>query len=274
MSRPLSWRSELRRQLGRRRTLWVVGIILALPLILVAAFALGNDGPPNNTGSVRPVDLATSGGANFTVFAFLVASELLLFVVAALFAGDPVPAEASWASLRYLLTAPVSRARLLTSKLVVGYGSTAFLVLLLPAWALLVGCFAYGVDPFTIPAGGSLPWSDFLPRMLLACGYVMLTIGSVGAFAFWIGVRSQTPLAAVGSAVILLIVAGILDAIDALGDWRKALPGHYSRAWLDLLASGPVDWTAMRHGALWSVFYLVLFLALGYRRFRRQDILS
>jgi len=274
MSRPLSWRSELRRQLGRRRTQWVVGIILVLPLILVAAFAFGDDGPPTEDGSIRIVDLATGGGPNFAVFTFLVASEFLLFIVASLFAGDPVPAEASWSSLRYLLTAPVSRARLLTSKLVVGYASTAVLVVLLPVWALLVGCFAYGLGPFTIPAGGELPWSDFIPRMLVAMAYVLLSIGAIGAFAFWIGVRSQTPLAAVGSALILLIVGGILDSIDALGDLRKALPGHYSRSWLDLLVSGPVDWTQMRHGVLWNLLYLVLFLALGYRRFRKQDILS
>ena len=96
MSRPLSWRSELRRQLGRRRTLWVVGIVLVLPLIFVAAFSLDDDpGRPGDPG-VRLVDLATSGGPNFTTFAFLVSAELLLFIVAALFAGDPVPAEASW----------------------------------------------------------------------------------------------------------------------------------------------------------------------------------
>lgn len=274
MSKPLSWRSELRRQLGRRRTLWVVGIILALPLILVGAFAFDDDRPRRDDGSIRIVDLATGSGANFTVFTFLMAAEFLLFIVAALFAGDPVPAEASWSSLRYLLTAPVSRARLLTSKLVVGYASTAALILLLPTWALLVGSLTYGVEPFTIPAGGELPWSEFLPRMLVAVGYVLLSTGAIGAFAFWIGVRSQAPLAAVGSALILLIVSGILDSIDALGDWRKALPGHYSRAWLDLLASGPVEWVDLRRGALWSLFYLVLFLALGYRRFRRQDILS
>ena len=274
MSRPLSWRAELRRQLGRRRTLWILGIVAALPLILVAAFSL--DDSPGRPGdpTVRLVDLATGGGPNFTVFAFFVSAELLLFIVAALFAGDPVPAEASWASLRYLLTAPVSRARLLTSKLVIGFLSTAALVIALPAWALAVGTLAYGPEPFSILGGGELTWGEWLPRMAIAVGYVLVMILPVGAFSFWVGVRSQTPLAAVGGALILLIVSGILDSIDALGDWRKALPAHYSRAWLDLLVSGPVDWTDLRHGALWSVLYTVLFLAMGYRRFRRQDILS
>lgn len=274
MSRPLSWRAEWRRQLGRRRTLWVIGIVAALPLILVAAFSLDDDpGRPGDT-TVRLVDLATSGGPNFTVFTFVVSAELLLFGVAALFAGDPVPAEASWSSLRYLLTAPVTRARLLTSKLVVGFLSTAALVVVLPAWSLLVGTLAYGTEPFTILGGGEMAWGEWVPRMLIAIVFVLVSIAPIGAFSFWVGVRSQTPLAAVGGALLLLIVSGILDSIDALGDWRKALPAHYSRAWLDLLVSGPVDWSDLRHGALWSVFYTVLFLALGYRRFRRQDILS
>lgn len=274
MSRPLSWRAEWRRQLGRRRTLWVIGIVAALPLILVAAFSLDDDpGRPGDT-TVRLVDLATSGGPNFTVFTFVVSAELLLFGVAALFAGDPVPAEASWSSLRYLLTAPVTRARLLTSKLVVGFLSTAALVVVLPAWSLLVGTLAYGTEPFTILGGGEMAWGEWVPRMLIAIVFVLVSIAPIGAFSFWVGVRSQTPLAAVGGALLLLIVSGILDSIDALGDWRKALPAHYSRAWLDLLVSGPVGWSDLRHGALWSVFYTVLFLALGYRRFRRQDILS
>ena len=99
MSRPLSWRAELRRQLGRRRTLWVMGIVAALPIILVTAFSLDSDPGRPGDPTVRLVDLATGGGPNFTVFAFFVSAELLLFIVAALFAGDPVPAEASWASL-------------------------------------------------------------------------------------------------------------------------------------------------------------------------------
>jgi len=251
-----------------------MGIVAALPLILVAAFSL-DDGPERGDDpTVRFIDLATSGGPNFAVFTLVVSAELLLFGVAALLAGDPVPAEASWASLRYLLTAPVTRARLLTSKLVIGFLSTAALVILLPAWALLVGTLAYGSEPFSILGGGEMAWGEWVPRMLLAVGYVLLVVAPVGAFAFWVGVRSQTPLAAVGGALILLVVSGILDSIDALGDWRKALPGHYSRAWLDLLVSGPVDWVDLRHGALWSIFYTVLFVALGYRRFRRQDILS
>ena len=270
---PLSWRAEWGRQWGRRRTLVAFALIVALPLILVAAFAFG-DPPSSRAGnpSGRFVDLAQSGSANFTLFTLFVSSELLLILIAALFTGDPVPAEASWSSLRYLLMAPVRRARLLTSKLVVGIASTAFAAVLLPAWAMLVGGIAYGWAPLTNPVGEDLSWGQLLPRLALAIGYIFLTLLPVASIAFWLGVRSDAPLGAVGGAVLITIVLSILDQIDALDPWRNALPGHYSRSWQDAMAIEPV-WTDMLHGALWSIAWALLFTILAYRRFRRADIL-
>ena len=53
---------------------------------------------------------------------FFVSAGFLLVVAVALFCGDTVASEASWASLRYLLAAPVPRARLLRQKLAVALG--------------------------------------------------------------------------------------------------------------------------------------------------------
>lgn len=271
---PLSWRAEWGRQWGRRRTLVAFALILALPVILVAAFAFGDQPSGRSaTTSARFVDLAQSGSANFMLFTLFVSSELLLILLAALFCGDPVPAEASWSSLRYLLMAPVRRARLLTSKLVVGIASTALAAVVLPAWALVVGGVAYGWAPLTNPVGEDLSWPQLLPRLALAIAYIFVTLLPVASIAFWLGVRSDAPLGAVGGAVLISIVLNILDQIDALDPWRNALPGHYSRAWQDVMAIEPV-WTYMLHGALWSVAWAVLFTVLAYRRFRRADILS
>jgi ABC-2 type transport system permease protein len=73
--------------------------------------------------------------------------------------------------------------------------------------------------------------------------------------------------------VLFTIVLNILDQIDALDPWRNAFPGHYNRAWQDIIALDP-QWTAVTHGALWSLVWAVAFTMLGYRRFRRADILS
>jgi ABC-2 type transport system permease protein len=269
----LSYRAEWARQLTRRRTQWVFGILLVLPVVFIAAFAL-DDGPSGGASGTRFVDIATSGGPNFAVFVLLVSGELLLYIIAALFVGDPVPAEASWSSLRYLLTAPVRRARLLTSKLLVGVSSLAIATVLLPLWSLALGGLAYGMNAFAIPGGGALDDGLFWSRLALAVGYVFVATLPIAGIAFLVGVRTDTPLAAVGAALVVYIIAGILDSIDALGDWRKALPGHYGRAWLELLTTTDPDWTAMQRGVLWSLLYFALFVILGYRVFRRKDVLS
>lgn len=268
---PLSWRAELGRQLRRRRTMWSFVLIVALPLILVAAFALGGGGPQTATGTL--VDLAKGGAGNFAVFTTSASASFLLVVLAALFVGDTVPAEASWSTLRYLLIAPVPRARLLTSKLVVALGSMAVAVVLLIAWSTLVGGVAYGWAPFTNPAGGTLTWAELAPRLLGVAAYLIIMLLQVGAIAFCLGVRTDAPLAAVGGAVMVTIVSAILGQIENLGTLRNGLPMYYQRAWFDLLTP-TIDWTALRHGTLWSLFYTALFLGLGYTLFRRKDILS
>ena len=128
--RTLPVRVELVRQLRRRRTQIVFGLIVALPVILWIAFTLAPAGPPSN--SVSLVDLAKSGGANFAVFALFASASFLLVVVVALFFGDTVAAEASWSSLRYLLAAPVPRSRLVRQKAIVAAILSAAAVLLLP----------------------------------------------------------------------------------------------------------------------------------------------
>ncbi len=268
--RPLSWRSEVRRQLGRRRTLWSFVLLLALPVILVVAFAIGGTGSATG-GSL--FGLAKAGAANFAVFALSASASFLLVVLAALFVGDAVPSEASWSTLRYLLVAPVPRARLLTSKLVVAFVTAAVAVVLLALWSLLVGGVAYGWAPFTNPAGGVLEWSEFGPRFAVIVGYLVVYLLQVGGIAFWLSTRTDAPLAAVGGAVMATIVSSILSQIETLGGWRNGLPMYYSRAWFDAFAP-QVDWTSMRHGILWSLFYTVVFVGLGYRTFQRKDVLS
>lgn len=266
---PLSWRAELGRQLRRRRTLWSFVLLGALPLIIVGAFSIGGGEPQSGT----LVDLATLGSANFAVFTTAVSASFLLMVLAALFVGDSLPSEASWSTLRYLLIAPVPRARLLTSKLVVGMATVAVAVALLVGWSLLVGGAVYGWGSFTNPLGGTLGWAQLGPRLIGVVAYLVISLLQVGAIAFCLGVRTDAPLAAVGGAVMVTIVAAILGQIDNLGTLRNALPMHYDTAWLDLL-NPTIDWTALRHGTLWSVFYTVLFVGLGYALFRRKDILS
>jgi len=271
--RTLPLRVEFIRQLRRRRTMVAFLILLVLPWILVGAFELGGPAQPGS-GPPGLVDLATDGGLNFAAFSFFASAGFLLVVAVALFCGDTIASEASWSSLRYLLAAPVPRARLLRQKMIVALGYAAVAVVTFPAMSLLAGTVVFGWHPLRLPATQiELPYGTALARTGIALVYVMITLLVVAGLAFLLSVSTDSPLGAVGGAVGLVIVSNILDAVTALGSWREILPSHWQFAWLDAF-SAQLSWGGMVEGAAVSVSYALVLFALAFRHFRRKDIVS
>ena len=102
----------------------------------------------------------------------------------------------------------------------------------------------------------------------------MKTIVPVGTAQVGCTVTLPTgALGAVGTAVLLVIVFAILDAITALGDLRNWLPGHYSQAWTDVL-NPDIVWNEMAKGAASATILFALLITLSYLKFDRKDILS
>ncbi|MCG0290409.1 ABC transporter permease subunit [Streptomyces sp. PSAA01] len=267
----LPLRVEAVRQLRRRRTL-VMGLVLALlPFVLVAAFAIG--GTPEGREGVTLMTTATASGANLAATALFVSAAFLLVVPVALFCGDTVASEAGWSSLRYLLAAPVPRARLLGSKLAVALAFSAAAMVLLPLVALGVGTAAYGWGPLRMPTGGELPIGDALVRLALVVLYIFLSQLVTAALAFWLSTVTDAPLGAVGGAVGLTIVGNVLDAVTALGSWRDFLPAHWQFAWADALQPH-LEWGGMVKGVSVSVAYALVLLAFAFRGFGRKDVVS
>jgi ABC-2 type transport system permease protein len=270
-NRTLPVRVELARQLKRRRTQVTFALVALLPVILWIAFSLADGGPP--TGSLNLVDLAKGSAANFAVFALFASGSFLLVVVVALFFGDTVASEASWSSLRYLLAAPIPRARLLRQKALVAALLSVAAIVLLPVVALLVGSLAYGTGNLVSPTGESLTFWSGTGRVLLGALYLTIYLSWVAALAMLLSVVTDAPLGAVGGAVMTSIVSQILDQITALEDLRNYLPTHYATAWSGLLAQ-QVDWDGMTRGTFSSLCYALVLGTAAVYHFHRKDITS
>jgi ABC-2 type transport system permease protein len=271
--RTLPLRVEAIRQLRRRRTMVAALILLALPWVLVGAFELG--GPPQpGSGAPGLVDLATTGGLNFAAFSFFASVGFLLVVAVALFCGDTVASEAGWGTLRYLLAAPVPRARLLRQKLVVALAYSAVAVTSFPLMSLAAGTVVFGWHPLRLPGTGAVLGSGVaVGRMGIVLVYVLGTELVVAGLAFLLSVSTDSPLGAVGGAVGLVIVSDILDAVTALGGWRQVLPTHWQFVWLDAMQP-QIFWGGMLEGAAVSLSYALVLFALAFRHFRAKDIVS
>ncbi|MEU0986799.1 ABC transporter permease [Streptomyces sp. NPDC005953] len=271
--RTLPLRVEAVRQLKRRRTMVMAGILAALPLVLIAAFAIGGSPDGGENDRITLMDTATASGANFAATCLFASAGFLLVVPVALFHGDTVASEANWSSLRYLLAAPVPRTRLLWSKLAVALGFSAAAMVMLPVIALATGTLAYGWGPLKLPTGGSLDAGETLPRLALVVAFIFVSQLVTAGLAFWLSTKTDAPLGAVGGAVGLTIVGNVLDAVTALGSWRDVLPAHWQFAWIDALQP-QLEWSGMVKGAAVSVSYALVLFALAFRNFSRKDIVS
>lgn len=268
--------TELRRQASRPRTRIALAFMAALPLIILAAFELGDDGDDRRAGSgvfSNIAAVATAGGLNFALFTLLVSSSFLLVVVFALFFGDSVASEASWGSLRYLLAIPVPRARLLSVKLVVSAAYAALALVTLVGTALLAGTLRYGWHPLNSNIADEISAGEGFWRLWAAAGYIGMTLLVVGALAFLFSVSTDAPLGAVGGAVLVQILSSILNQIEALGSLRNYLPTHFNGGWIGLLST-PVQLDQAVRGAISATCFSVALLALAFWRFQRKDIVS
>ncbi|MFC8077964.1 ABC transporter permease [Streptomyces sp. NPDC057307] len=276
--RTLPLRVELVRQLKRRRTMAMGGVLAVLPFVLIVAFAIGGTPGADEDGGgggsrLNLMDTATSSGANFAATCLFVSSGFLLVVPVALFCGDTVASEASWSSLRYLLAAPVPRARLLWSKLAVALSMSLGAMVLLPVVGLVAGTAAYGWGPLELPTGGSLATAETVPRLAVVVGFIFVSQLVTAGLAFWLSTKTDAPLGAVGGAVGLTIIGNVLDQVTALGSWRDFLPAHWQFAWADALQP-QLEWSGMLKGSAISVTYALVLFALAFRHFSRKDIVS
>jgi len=100
-----------------------------------------------------------------------------------------------------------------------------------------------------------------------------LSLLFVAGLAFYLSVRTDAPLGAVGVAVGISILLNILDAITALGRIREWLPVHYAFTWFDAL-SDVIDWTSMIRGASFCIICGIVLYALAINRFAHKDVTS
>src|SRR5262249_50948762 len=136
------------------------------------------------------------------------------------------------------------------------------------------GGVVVGWDRVRLPGTAAVLGSGTaVSRMGIVLAYVLVTELVVAGLAFLLSVSTDSPLGAVGGAVGLVIVSDILDAVTALGGWRRVLPSHWQFAWLDAMQP-QISWGGMLEGAAVSRSYALVLFALAFRHFRMKDIVS
>lgn len=271
---PRLLRSELWLIFGRRRNLAGLGVLAAVPIVIAVAVRLAEPTPgPGDGAGPGFLSLITGNGYFVPLAALAVSLPLLLPVAVGTIAGDAIAGEAHAGTLRYLLTVPVGRTRLLLTKYVAVVIFTAAAVLLVATVGLIAGLLLFGGGPVTLLSGHQAGFGAALLRLLAVCGYLTVVLSAMGAVGLFISTLTEQPIGAAIAVIVLTMASFILDSIPQL-DWAHPyLLTHWWTAFGDLLRE-PVYGPNLRLGLLSAAAYILVGVSAAWARFTTRDITS
>jgi len=270
--------NELRLVFFRRRNQLLLLVVVLFPLLIGTGLKLA--APHGGRGGGGPA----SGGAAFFnqlagngVFLTFIALSLLLIlvlpVVISVISGDSVAGEAGYGTLRYLLTVPAGRTRLLAVKYlaIVVWAVTATVIV--SAVALIVGVILFPVGPVTLLSGTTVSLGAGLVRVLLVTLYVCAAMAALGAIGLAVSTFTEHAIGAIAAVMILVVASEVVDQIPQFATVAPYLPTHWWNSFDSLLRT-PVDTTTMWHGLLSFGVYAAVFCAIAWARFTSGDVTS
>jgi ABC-2 type transport system permease protein len=263
-------RSELALIFGRRRNQAGMGILAAVPVIIAIAVKVSTPRPGRGPDFFASI---TSNGLFVALAALTIELGLFLPLAVGVIAGDSVAGEANIGTLRYLLTVPVGRTRLLAVK----FAAIAIFSMAATMWVSLVGALAglalFGGGEMTLVSGTQIGMGQAVLRVLMATIYLGLCFVSLGAIGLFISTLTEQPIAATISVVVINVMSFILDSIPQLSWLHEWLPTHWWLSFGDLLRD-PVAWSDVTRGLLTAAGYALVFWLAAWASFSSKDVSS
>jgi ABC-2 type transport system permease protein len=266
--------SELRLIFRRWRNLALLAVLVILPVVL--GIGLKVAGPNGGGGGGPDATFFAQLAGNGVFLAFIALSILLTLVlplVIAVVSGDSLAGEAGAGTLRYLLTVPAGRTRLLAVKYtaVVIFGLAA--CLLVTVVSLIMGVILFPVGPVTLLSGTTVSLGVGLLHLFYVTLYVAAAMAALGAIGLAISSFTEHPIGAIAAVLVLAVASEVADQVAQFAVIHPYLPTHF---WLsfDSLLRTPIDTSSLLHGLLSFAVYIVIFCTIAWARFASADVTS
>jgi ABC-2 type transport system permease protein len=263
--------SEIRMVFRRRRNLALLALLAAAPLAIGIAVKISN--PRGGGGGPQFLNQVSSNGLFLVFTALTITLPLLLPLLVGVVAGDAVAGEAGSGTLRYLLTVPVPRTRLLFAKAVGVLAYAAAAVFAVGIVGIIAGGALFGLHPMTLLSGDTISLASGLLRTGEVVLYVIATLTGFLAIGLFISTLTEVPVAAMAATVGVAVVAAVLDQVPQLGSLRNILFTHHWLGFGEILRLN-VDWATLMSWLGLQLAYVVLFGSAAWARFTTANITS
>lgn len=269
-------RSELTTTLRRWRTLALLGVLAAVPVLIGIAVRIetsnGSPAGPGGSGAGPAFLSQVTNNGLFLVFASLAATlPVFLPMAVGVIAGDSVAGEANAGTLRYLLVAPAGRTRLLLAKYATTLAFCLLATLVVAATALAVGALLFPVGDVTTISGTRIGFGEGLLRAAVIAVAVAASLIGFAALGLFVSTLTNSGIAAMAATVGILITVQILDTIPQLHGIHPYLFPHYWLSFADLLRA-PVYWDDLVKNLELQGLYAAVFGSAAWARFTAKDI--
>lgn len=264
-------RSELRIIFGRRRNQAGLGVLAVVPIVIAiavkASVGRGRGGGPDFFASI------TGNGLFVALAALTIELTLFLPLAVATISGDSIAGEANLGTLRYLLTIPVGRTRLLAVKFLAISIFSLLATLLVTVVGSVAGLLLFGGGNMTLLSGSQVSFVDGVARLLLTTLYLAAGFAALGAVGLFVSTLTEQPIAAMIAVVILNVTMFILDTLPQLAWLHPWLLTHWWTSFGDFFRD-PVGWADPVRGLLTAAGYALVFWLAAWSRLGSKDITS
>jgi ABC-2 type transport system permease protein len=261
---------EMRLLLGRRRNLALLAVLAVVPLMIGVAVRLST---PRNGEGPQFLSQITGNGLFLVFTALTVSLPFFLPLVVGVVAGDSIAGEAGTGTLRYLLTVPVTRGRLLAVKALGVASYTALAVLVVAFVGLVTGGVLFGLRDMTLLSGDTVGLGNGLLRTAGIVVFVTVALFGLAAGGLFVSTLTENAIAAMATTIAIAVFSAVLDAVPQLRPIAGALLTHNWLGFGELLRAAP-DVGDLLRWSLLHLAYVAVFLSLAWARIQTKDITS
>lgn len=257
-----------------------IAIGVLVPLILFSFHLATKDGSSDLIPrTIRNSFVFTGNPANGYFISYIILQSLFIHIpfLIVLIGGDLLAGEATSGTYRMLITRPISRFQILTSKFIAGILATITMLIFLAFMSLVLGLIFFGPGVLIVIKDKIIIFAenDILWRFLAAYAFASLSMTVVVSLAFLFSSLVENAIGPIVTTMAIIIVFMIISVIelDIFEAVKPYLFTNYLTGWL-LFFEDPLDIQAIVKDILVLTGHVLGFYLLSLYIFIKKDILS
>ena len=273
-------RVELSKIFSKWRTyIGFIAVGILIPIVVISMAIEGNKYFDFATQALQQVFYFSGNLMNGYTISYIIMGSLYVHIpfLVTLVAGDILAGEATGGTYRLLLTRPLSRFTMVTSKFIATLISTNLLVLFMALLSMGLGVWALGTGEIVVIQSQItiIAENDSLWRFFIAYGYAALAMTTVSSIAFLLSSLVENAIGPIMTTMAIIIVFTIISAIQIpFFDYvRPLFFTTHMQGWKHVF-SDPVDWERLITSGSVLLGHIVACYGATLYIMKRKDILT